>query len=111
MPVTIPSLTFAHYETEITLDNTPFILERKWNSRGGFWVMKWYNRNRDILVSGLKIVINYDLIGWYPDRGLPPGQLFAIEDKLTTDRIGRDDFINGRLSLVYFTEAEVNAPV
>ena len=103
----LPFKTFAFFEMEITLDGTPYIIIFKWNSRGGFWSMSWLNRNREVLVNGLKIIINYELIGWYPDRGLPPGALFATDDKSGTDRIGRDDFTNGRLSLVYMTEEEV----
>lgn len=107
MAVIIPSKKFAHYEMEVTLDGTPYIIIRKWNSRGGFWIMNWLDRNRNVLVNGLKIVVNYELIKWYPDRGLPPGLLIAVDDKATTGRIQRNDFTNGRLSLVYYEESEI----
>lgn len=107
MSVTIPALGFTFYENEVTLDGTPYILIRKWNSRGGFWTMSWLDRNRNVLILGLKIVINYELIKWYPDRGLPPGLLIAVDDNASTERIQQDDFTNGRLKLMYYEESEI----
>ena len=105
--VIIPFKEFALWETEITLDDIPYIIIFKWNSRGGFWTMTWLDRNRVTLVSALKIIINYELIGWYPDRGLPPGAMYAVDERGGTERIGRDDFTNGRCSLIYQTVDEL----
>ena len=103
----IPFQDIANFEQEVVLDNINIILSLKWNSRGRFWVLTFYNVDRTPIILSLKIVLNYELIQQYPDRGLPPGQLYAIAEDGTTNKIEQSDFINGRCKLVYVQESEL----
>ena len=103
----IPMLDLPSFIEQVTLDNVPYILNFKWVARGPFWIMDFSDREQNPLLTGIKISLFYELITRYPDRGLPPGQLYAGDDSEDKSNLGREDFVNGRASLIYVPEAEV----
>lgn len=104
--VTIPFSEFPAFSQEIILDNIPFRVSFNWNTRGEYWTLSILDRDENQLASGIKIVLDYELIARYPGRGLPPGEIYAIDTSGELDKIGRDDF-QDRASLVYVLEGEV----
>ncbi|RKZ08924.1 hypothetical protein DRQ25_07850 [Candidatus Fermentibacteria bacterium] len=105
--VTIPMKDFSSFKQEITLDNVPYIFFFNWISRDGFYTFDMNDREGNTLIAGVKLLVDFEFISRYPDRGLPPGELYVIDQTGNSDRIGRYDFVNGRLSLIYITEEEV----
>ena len=97
----IPFSGEASFTEEITLENTPYILVFNWNSRGSFWEMSFYDRSQNPLALGIKLVLNDELIGKFPEAGLPPGKMYVIDGTESEFDIAFDDFTNGRLSLIY----------
>lgn len=94
-----------------TLDGTQYRLRMLWNDVGGFWTLSIRTPAGASLVEGVKVVPNYALLTPYHRPGIPPGELLAITTDEAKQTIGRADFANGRATLVYATEDEVNGAI
>lgn len=109
MPLTIPfSNQFANFSEEVTLDGVSYRLEFKYNSRSGQWTLSILDIDGVALVSGIPLVLNFNLFEQYPDRGLPPGEFYVVD---TTDKevaVDRDN-MGVILNLIYIPEAEVDS--
>lgn len=99
--VTIPFFDFAAFTETITLEDTQYILSFTWNSRGEFWVMSIQDLAQNEIVSGIKLILDLELLRKFPDRSLPPGKMYVFDVSGNTDPIKYDDFTNGRCDLVY----------
>lgn len=105
----IPMKDLPSFTEEVVLEGIPYVLKFNWNSRGEFWTIDFYDVEQSPLLYGLKMVSTYELINWYPDRGLPPGYLFVVDpgvDPESTEqqsyvRPDRSSFINESFFLVY----------
>lgn len=107
MPVIIPMKNLPSFTEEITLDSIPYVLRFDYNSRGEDWYISFYDRDKILLASGIKLLLHYELIADYPDIGLPPGELWVFDSTDNLSNPGRDGFTNERLSLVYYSENEL----
>jgi len=107
MPVIIPMKNLPSFTEEVTLDNTPYILRFDYNARGEDWYITFTDRDENVIASGIKLLLHYELIHDYPDIGLPKGELWVFDSTDDTSNPGREDFNNERLSLVYYTEDEL----
>ena len=104
--VTIPFAEFPAFTQEIILDNVPYRFSFNWNTRGEFFTMSIADRDEVKLLSGIKLVMDFELIRRYPGRGQPPGELYVIDPSGQLERVGRNDF-QDKVSLVYVEENEV----
>lgn len=103
-------IDYPSFRQEVTLDGTPYIFETSWNSRGSFWTLTIYDREENILIGGIKLVLNYEMLLIHPDRGLPPGTLMVLDYSGRTDPIEQDDFVGSRrLQFTYLTEDDLAA--
>jgi hypothetical protein len=108
MPIEIPfDNTFASFSEEVILDNVPYILVFKFNTLGEYWTVAFYDRNSQVLISGIKLVLAYELLSQHRGRGLPPGELFVIDTTEDFDRVTRNN-LGDSLSLIYVEENEVD---
>ena len=109
--VTIPWFDSANFTQEVTLDNTPFNLRFAWISRTGaeFWMMDILSIDNDELLTGRRLVIQGEYLRQHAGRNLPPGMMSAVDETGSTAPIEQDDFLNGRVNLVYSTESEIEA--
>jgi hypothetical protein len=108
MPVILPITDFASYSEEITLDGTPYRFRLDWNVRREFWSMSVLTADLVPLVSGIKLVLGYQLFDQYPGSGLPPGELYAVDMTDEQVKITRDNLLE-EVKLVYIAEAEVDS--
>lgn len=99
----------ASFTEDVTLDGIPLRIRFDWNERGQFWAMSFLNTEDVKLVSGIKLVLNYPLIGDYVDRGLPKGEMFCNDTTGKKSRISFEDMVSGEVELSYLTEAEIDA--
>jgi len=106
MPVVIPFKDFASFEQEVQLDGVPYQILIDYNVLFGYWTISFKDRNLNEIVSGIKLVLNYNLFDQYPGRGLPPGELFVIDTTGNIDKIDRENVIE-KLALIYIPEDEV----
>ena len=110
--VTIPFTEYPAFSEEVDLDGTSYKLSFVWNSRGEFWTLTFADIDGDEILSGIKLVLNYELLQEFHYLPIPPGFLFVLEttNNQTNARVEYDDFTGERaLQLVYVTEAEVAA--
>tara|TARA_Y100000310_G_C20703455_1_gene832281 strand:+ start:12057 stop:12386 length:330 start_codon:yes stop_codon:yes gene_type:complete len=107
--ITVPWQNSASFKEEVTLEDTPYIFRFDFNSVGNFWIMGISDRDEVELLTGVKLVLGTEILTQHPDRGLPPGMMFVIDETGNTEPIEQNDFINNRVKLTYATEAEVEA--
>ena len=101
----IPVAEYPTYSEEITLENGLYRFLFTYNPRGLHWTMTIKDTNDVVLVAGIKIVLQFELIRRYPDRGLPPGAIVAIPMDDSVTRITRDN-LGTDVKLIYITESE-----
>lgn len=104
----IPVADYPTYSEELTIENVLYRFKISYNERGQHWALTIMDSNEVILIAGVKIVLGYELIKWYPDRGLPPGGIMVINmddsvTEITRDNLGTD------IKIVYIPEAELAA--
>lgn len=103
--------TSSKYTIEAELNNEVFLLKFAWNTRASDWYMSIYNDNGDLVLTDVKMVINYQLLRQYKAiEGIPKGD-FILHD------LEKDDVNSGvtfdnfgiRYQLVFFTNEEIEA--
>lgn len=94
----------AYYET-VNINGTSYRLFFNWNSKDSAWYLSFLTTNNISIVSGIKLVVNYELINDYKDSGLPKGFLIAFDVLNTGEPVGRND-LGKRIKLLYFSENE-----
>jgi hypothetical protein len=104
--IAIPLFDLASFTEEVILDDVPYRLTFQWNSRGEFWSMSISDSNNILLLSGIKLVINFELISEWHAIDLPAGELYIVDPTGSDAPIAFEDFGNGRLEIVYVSEAE-----
>lgn len=103
-PVRIPFGSGPSSFVDIAIQNFVYRFRYKYNARFDYWALGIYDTDDNILIEGLKIVLNYNIIAQYVDRGLPQGKIIAIRINDSTDRITRDELLNGSVLLSFFEE-------
>lgn len=107
--ITIPWKPFPSFIQEITFEDTPYLLQHIWNSRGEYWTLTFRDRDENPVLLGLKLVKGIELIARYPDRGLPPGYLYVTNESGDLAKPTYLSMIEEADVLLYVTEAEVAA--
>ena len=103
----IPFKAFPDFTETIILDGVPYRLRFKWNHRGEFWTMRVSENDGTIIASGIRVVLNYEMISSYADLELPPGKLFVTDLGGVVKSIERLSLFSGTLQLVYVAEDEL----
>ncbi len=97
---------YADYSESVVLDGSPYRLAFSWNTRGEYWSLTVSDSSGNVLVDGLKLIINFELISEYAAAGFPLGALMAIDTTGTLTRIGRND-LGEKVKLYYLTGEEL----
>ena len=105
--IRIPFENYPSFRQEVLLDNTSYILDFNWNSRGQFWSMGIYNVFKEPVVLGIKLVLNYELINQFSAYDIPQGEMYVIDPSGDRGEIEQYDLVNGRCSLIYLSEDEI----
>jgi PKD repeat protein len=100
--VTIPFHEGYAFTQDVDLDDSPIRMRLAWNDYGQYWVMDLLNLDDSPILSGIKLVLGYDLLTGYRRTGLPTGSLYVVDPAGVLDRIEQGDFTGDRgLELVY----------
>lgn len=91
---------YPSFVQEISLEEKVYKFRFYWNDRFDYWSMAILNFEDTIVLSGIKLVLNYELIQRYRHRDIPQGQLYVIDPSDTLVRIGREDLDN-TVNLIY----------
>lgn len=93
------------YYVQLLGDGVLFYLHMQWNSEAEFWSLALENYNRELIVSGVKIVPNLRLLKLYSYiDGMPAGELIVLSD---SQQISKTDFAEGYAQMYYVTAAEL----
>lgn len=84
--------------SRIVLLGKQYQLRFTWNDTGGFWSFGLMDSLGAPLLIGTKIVPQFPLNLFYGTDNLPLGVFAALTEK---DRIGRQDFVNGKAQFVF----------
>ena len=94
------------------LDGETYKLHFAWNDTSKAWSLDVRDNHGKDIVRGVRIVPNFPLLQQTKRLGVPKGELMAVIVNYERDdcqTIGRQDFLNGKASLVYISEVEKNA--
>ncbi len=98
----IPFFDSSSFQEEVTLEGVVFSFLFSWNTYGGFWVLHIFDRDLNPVVLGIRLVLNYELLGIHPGVDMPKGTLYVIDIKDGPDDISYEDLAsNGRCQVVY----------
>lgn len=105
--IQIPFSEFPHFSQDVSLDGLAYRFVFLWNTRAGHWAMSVYDLQENPLVIGIPVALDMEILRQYPSRGLPPGEIRAVDPSGKLQIIGREDLAAGRVLLIYTPEAEV----
>ena len=94
------------------LDGETYKLHFAWNDTSKAWTVDVRDNHGKDIVRGIRIVPNLPLLHQTQRNGLPKGELMAVfvnYSRSECQTVGRQDFLNGRASLVYISEGEKDA--
>ena len=98
--------------TSAMLDGNPYKLHFSWNDSVPQWTVDVLTNDNTEIIRGIPVVPNLPLFSFYRrTNALPPGELMAIvvnQNEDANQSIGRQDFLNGRFTMVYVPKDEVN---
>ncbi len=107
--VPVASLNAKSSQT-VALDNVVYRLTFVFNTRRLAWDMTFAEQDGTIIVAGIKLLPQIDLLFRHKDTRLPKGRLVAIDIEEADDAIRPEkNQLGTKLKLLYFTEADVDA--
>jgi hypothetical protein len=88
----------------VELDGNPYILRVLWNERFGYFSLSVNAADDTPILTNIKMVKNYPLIGRFKNNLLPAGDIYFVQEKGNVDRPGYSDLaVNFGL---YYYEAD-----
>ena len=111
MPFEVPiaSLNAKNSQT-VALDNTVYRMTFVFNTRRLAWDMTIGEQDGTIIVAGIKLLPQIDLLSRHRDIRLPKGLLYAIDVEEGEQAIRPEkNQLGTKLRLLYFTEEEKDA--
>lgn len=88
----------------VELDGNPYILRVLWNERFGYFSLSVNAADDTPILTNIKMVKNYPLIGRFKSDLLPAGDIYFVQEKGNADRPGYSDLaVNFGL---YYYEAD-----
>ena len=101
-----PGVPFFRQRTQ--LDGRDYLLSFFWNEREEAWYLQLDDEAGVPIAAGIKLVLDWPLIGRVADARRPPGSLMAVDPSGNPARPGLQD-LGTRVQLVYADAAEVAA--
>ena len=91
--------------SRVVLGDTEYLLRFTWNESVKFWNLGVYDIEENPIATSIKVLPNCPLSIWHMNSQMPFGEFGVITD---LDRIGRNDFINGKAQFVYIPYADLD---
>ena len=111
--IQISMLDANDFVQTVSIEGEAYKLHFAWNDFAGQWTMGVRTMQGIDIARGIAVVPNFPLLMQYHrTEGLPRGEFMAVvvdSEKADSQTIGRKDFVDGKFSLVYIPEVEVNA--
>ena len=95
----IPLKKYPDYSFKITIGNTIYVFNVRYNTAFEFWVLSISDNNDNVIASNIRMVINFDLFQEKRGLGLPKGSLYLLDTKATGSEPVYDNILD--YDLVY----------
>ena len=107
--IEIPFVTYPAVSEDISMDNVVYRVQCVWNTRKAFWSLSLFDTDDNPVLTGIKLVINYELIAMYRHLDIPQGELYVLDlNENVVDNIKYSDFSGERkLKLIYMEPADL----
>jgi len=108
MSVRIPLRVFPSYTQVVNLEGKQYKLKVDYNQSHDFYTIGFYTVDDVPIVTGIKVVRDYNVLRPYASVELPQGMLFFTDLSGTVDRIGYED-VESLVAGLYLTQEELSA--
>lgn len=106
--IKVPMFQVYTFSESISIDSRTYTLTFTWNHRAKYWSVHVDDSTGARVASGLRLMLEFDLLRRYSKTELPRGQFIAIRDGSEKIDITFDETAKS-LHLLYVTEAEYAA--
>lgn len=103
----IPFDNSSFFSVDVLMGGEYYTLVFGWNTIYTFWTMDIYDNKGNLLIAGLKVSPMQELLSMWVNRGLPKGEMYAVNIDGSFRNIEYTDFFTGK-SMLIFVEAEAN---
>jgi hypothetical protein len=79
------------FRQRVQLDGNFYDMLLDWNERDTCWLLSFYSLDGSPIVTGIKLVINYELLRQHKVNGMPAGSLVLLPVKDTIAFCGYED--------------------
>ena len=107
---TVPTPTdgYPHETAQVQLEDTFYVVVWRWNARDGAWYFGLSDVDGMPIVSGVRVVLNADLLGGVSDTRRPPGPIVVVDPAGRAAEPGLYD-LGTRVKVVYIQKEELAA--
>jgi hypothetical protein len=71
------------YDQKCEIDSITYTMTFHWNERASLWVMDIATNDEEMIISGIPLLCNVDLLGRFQDERLPQGMMFCYDQTET----------------------------
>jgi hypothetical protein len=107
--VIIPTLPYYSYTEQVTIENVVYILRFNWNYRQQSWHLDVFDKDKVLLVSGIRLVKGLNILRPYQYLPIPLGEILIGEDGNPYGDVA--DGALGTTAFVYYATEEESATV
>lgn len=98
------------YSFRVELDGARYEFSMEWNDRAGAWFFDLADAEGDLIVTSIRVGVDYPLLDSYTDDRIPPGILLAVDSQKLDLDPGRQD-LGDRVQMIYYPIADLSAEV
>jgi hypothetical protein len=102
-----PNDGYPHQTAQVQLGDT-FVVTWRWNARDGVWYFGLTDVDSVPIVSGVRVVLNVDLLGGVSDSRRPDGPVVVVDSAGRADEPGLLD-LGKRVKVVFIPRAELSS--
>lgn len=90
----------TNYQVDVALAGRVYRFRLYYNNRAGLWTMDVCTSQDDVIVAGVVLLSDWELLGHFPDLRLPPGPLYCVDTSGRSEDPGPDE-LGGRVIVVF----------
>lgn len=100
--------TTPSYRYTVEIESVVYMLQFHFNDRMGRWIMDILTPSQVVILAGIPMLTDTDLIGRFQNKALPPGYFLVVDN---TGKHRNPDFDNfgTDVKLYYLTQQEAFA--
>lgn len=104
----MPSDGYPHQTAQVQLGETFYVVTWRWNTRDGCWTFSLSDVDGLAIVSGVRVVLNVDLLRGVSDARRPDGAIAVVDPAGRATEPGITD-LGARVKVVFIPREELSA--